>query len=295
MIKKQILFLVTGLLSLGIVSCGDKNTDGFKRTKEGIVYKIADDKEGDQHPVTGDLITIHYQLRVGDSVLISTYTMNNNNPIQAPLTKGQYENDWVNGIPLLTEGDSAVFYVPTDSVLKIAQGTLPAYVKPGDTMIAEIRLVSFVDPKMENEKQIKIDDEALNKYFAENNLQPQKTATGLYYIIEKEGNGDVIGKEKIVTVNYTGSLLDGTKFDSNTDPEFGHTDPFTFVTGPKGQVIPGWNQGVQLLKNGGKARLFVPSTLGYGKRGQGRIPADACLIFDIEVLKVEALPATEVQ
>lgn len=295
MIKNNILLLVGGLLSIGFVSCDNKGSDGFKRTSEGLVYKIADDKEGDKHPQIGDLVKLHYQARVGDSVLISTYEMNNNNPIEVPLTKPQYSTDWVAGIPLMTEGDSAVFYVPADSVLKLGQGVLPPYVHEGDTIVAEVRLVSFIDMKAETAKQKEVDDEALNKYFAENNLQPQKTETGIYYIIEKEGTGDVIGEDKTVTVNYTGTKLDGTTFDSNVDPKFQHVEPFTFMTGANGRVIPGWNQGVQLLKKGSKAKLYVPSHLAYGKNAPPSIGKDACLIFEIEVLKVEEAPAAPQQ
>ena len=292
MIKNNILVLLTGLLSVSIVGCDNKGSDGFKRTSEGLVYKIADDKEGDKHPEIGDIITIHYQARVGDSILISTYTMNENQPIEAPLTKGQYSVDWVNGVPLMTEGDSAVFLVPADSVMKIGQGMLPPFVHAGDTIVAEVRLISFIDMKAANAKQRDIDEDNLNKYFAENNIQPQKTESGLYYLIEKEGTGDVIGLDKKVTVNYTGKRLDGMVFDSNVDPKFQHTEPFTFMTGPKGQVIKGWNEGVQLLKKGSKAKIFVPSTLGYGKNAPPTIGKDACLIFEIEVLSVEDAPAT---
>ena len=290
MTKNQIVALFAGALSVGIIGC-DNNNDGLKRTSEGIVYKIADDKPGDKHPKIGDLIKIHYQARVGDSVLISTYKMNNNNPIEAPLTKGQYSVDWVNGIPLLTEGDSAVFYVPADSIMTLGQGVLPPYVKAGDTVIAEVRLISFVDIAAENEKQKEVDDQNLNKYFAENNLQPQKTESGLYYVIDQDGTGDVIGTDKVVTVNYTGTLLDGKKFDSNVDPSFNHVQPFSFMTGPAGRVIPGWNEGVQLLKKGSKAKLYVPSVLAYGKQAPPTIGPNKCLIFEIEVLKVEDAPA----
>jgi peptidylprolyl isomerase len=108
------------------------------------------------------------------------------------------------------------------------------------------------------------------------------TASGLKYVIVKEGEGELVGKEKQATVHYSGFLLDGTKFDSSVERD----EPFTFVAGV-GQVIPGWDEGVQLMKKGSKARFIVPSNLAYGDRDLGKIPPNSILIFDVEVLDVK--------
>ncbi len=108
------------------------------------------------------------------------------------------------------------------------------------------------------------------------------TASGLQYAIIQEGEGELVGKEKQATVHYSGFLLDGTKFDSSVERD----EPFTFVAGV-GQVIPGWDEGVQLMKKGSKARLIVPSNLAYGDRDLGKIPPNSTLIFDVEVLDVK--------
>jgi FKBP-type peptidyl-prolyl cis-trans isomerase len=97
------------------------------------------------------------------------------------------------------------------------------------------------------------------------------------------GNGDEAVSGKSVTVHYTGTLTDGTKFDSSVD----RGAPFTFALGT-GEVIPGWDQGVAGMKVGGKRKLTIPSSLGYGESGAGDvIPPNATLIFEIELLKVE--------
>jgi FKBP-type peptidyl-prolyl cis-trans isomerase len=88
-----------------------------------------------------------------------------------------------------------------------------------------------------------------------------------------------------VTIDYTGHLLDGTVFDSNVDPKFQHPEPFTTVIGV-GRVIAGWDKGITLLKKGSKATLYIPSGMGYGPRGNGRIPANSVLVFDVEVVEV---------
>ncbi|NCN25979.1 FKBP-type peptidyl-prolyl cis-trans isomerase [bacterium] len=97
-----------------------------------------------------------------------------------------------------------------------------------------------------------------------------------------EGTGDVATAGKSVKVHYTGTLLDGTKFDSSVD----RGQPFSFMLG-KGQVIKGWDQGVEGMKVGEKRKLTIPSKLGYGERGAGNvIPPNAGLIFDVELLEV---------
>ena len=109
------------------------------------------------------------------------------------------------------------------------------------------------------------------------------TASGLKYIDEKVGTGPAPTKGKSVTVHYTGTLTNGTKFDSSVD----RGQPFGFVIGV-GQVIKGWDEGVLTMKVGGKRKLMIPAALGYGKRGAGGvIPPDADLNFDVELLKVE--------
>ncbi len=91
--------------------------------------------------------------------------------------------------------------------------------------------------------------------------------------------------EDIVSVNYTGRLEDGTVFDSNVDPSFGHVEPFVFPLGI-GQVIPGWDEGIVGMKVGEKKTLVVPPEKGYGENAVGPIPANSTLIFEVEVLAI---------
>ena len=96
------------------------------------------------------------------------------------------------------------------------------------------------------------------------------------------GTGGTAASGQKVTVHYTGWLTNGTKFDSSKD----RGDPFVFPLG-KGQVIKGWDQGVQGMKVGGKRKLTIPPEMGYGSRGAGGvIPPNATLIFEVELLGV---------
>jgi peptidylprolyl isomerase/FKBP-type peptidyl-prolyl cis-trans isomerase FkpA len=98
----------------------------------------------------------------------------------------------------------------------------------------------------------------------------------------KPGTGPAAKQGDRVKVHYTGTLLDGTKFDSSLD----RGEPFAFTLG-QGQVIKGWDEGVVGMKKGGKRRLTIPSELGYGKRGMPpKIPPDATLKFEIELQEI---------
>ena len=113
------------------------------------------------------------------------------------------------------------------------------------------------------------------------------TADGLKVTVTAEGTGAGAKNGENVTVNYTGSLTDGTVFDSNVDPKFNHVQPFSFVLGAH-QVIAGWDEGVAGMKVGEKRHLVIPASLGYGATGAGGglIPPNATLVFDVQVTAI---------
>lgn len=108
------------------------------------------------------------------------------------------------------------------------------------------------------------------------------TASGLTYIDNNVGTGVSPEVGQLVTVHYTGTLQDGSKFDSSHDRD----EPFQFEIGI-GQVIRGWDEGVLTMKVGGKRSLIIPPSLGYGNHDLGVIPPNSTLYFDVELLSVE--------
>ena len=110
-----------------------------------------------------------------------------------------------------------------------------------------------------------------------------KTQSGLEYIEVEAGTGAQATAGKVVSVHYTGKLQDGKVFDSSIP----RGEPITFPLG-KGSVIKGWDEGIALMKVGGKAQLIIPPNLAYGENGAGGvIPPNATLVFDVELVSIK--------
>jgi len=124
------------------------------------------------------------------------------------------------------------------------------------------------------------------KFLEENKKKPgvKTTASGLQYKVEKEGTGAQPKATDMVTVNYRGTLIDGTEFDSS----YKRGQPATF---PVNGVIKGWTEALQLMKQGSKYQLVIPANLAYGERAMGPdIGANSTLIFDVELMDVKPPP-----
>lgn len=163
-----------------------------------------------------------------------------------------------------------------DAVKVVFDGAQPA-IEPAEAQKILQEYMTNLQKKME--KAAKAEGE---KFLAENgkNEKVQTTASGLQYVVEKEGTGAQPTATDQVTVHYTGRLLSGEVFDSSIQ----RGEPATF---PLNQVIPGWTEGVQLMKEGAKYTFFIPSDLAYGAQGiPNAIPPHSTLIFDVELIKV---------
>lgn len=152
---------------------------------------------------------------------------------------------------------------------------------------------AFDAPKVFEEKKASYEKERIAKEQAAQEAfkaemqkmfpEAKETASGLMYIMQQQGQGDFPAAGKTVSVHYTGTLVDGTKFDSSYD----RGQPIEFPLG-QGRVIKGWDEGIALLKKGGKAKLIIPYYLGYGEQGYPPvIPPKSTLLFDVELVDIK--------
>lgn len=132
----------------------------------------------------------------------------------------------------------------------------------------------------------KAEQELMTKTLNEKYGSAQTNASGLRYIVEKEGTGKMPTATSNVTVHYVGVFLNGQKFDSSVE----RGQPASFGLN---QVIPGWTEGLQMMREGGKTKLIVPPNLAYGEGGRPGIPPNSWLVFDVELIKVNDNPKAE--
>lgn len=192
---------------------------------------------------------------------------------------------------MIREGDSILIKIPTNVLFSESfRQPVPPTLNPEGEITFCIGAASIktqgqmqAEALEQSKEQMDVDIEIIESYLAENNIMAQSTESGLRYVIENEGAGENPQQGDKVFVHYTGALLDGTKFDSSFDRD----GPLDFNIG-QGEVIMGWDEGIALLKPGGKGTLYVPSPMAYGPRGAGgAIGPNSVLKFDVELIKIE--------
>lgn len=298
--KKNFLFLAVA--ALGFASCNS----GFKKSDGGLLYNIHEDKEG-ANIKAGDFVVMNLIVKNdADSVLNNSYDQGM--PVITAVPQPQYKGDVVNGILLLSQGDSATIRVNVDSAKagnhmpKDFKGKYLTYQVKVEKVVAKGKLSDQVFQgrvaelfKAETAKMEKAEPVKIQKYLDENSLKPTKTASGLYYVITKEGSGPKIGKGDSAVVNYTGKLINGKVFDTSIKEVAQKNKgvynamrpykPIRIAVGV-GSVIPGWDEGLQLLNKGSKATFVIPSKLAYGQQGAGPIPPYTPIVFEVELIDI---------
>ncbi|MCE7067839.1 FKBP-type peptidyl-prolyl cis-trans isomerase [Dyadobacter sp. CY326] len=267
-------------------------------TDSGLKYQIFDHKDDARKAKLGDIMTFHFVLKNGsDSTLRDTYK--EGTPQKMVLQAPQYKGSFEEGLALLAAGDSAKIMINADTMFAKIGQPMPPMIKKGSDLNFTVKVVSVLTSE-EFQKQLSeagtkqkaIDAKVIEDYLAKNNLKAkaQKTASGLTYVDEVVGTGDSPKAGDNVKVHYTGKLLDGKVFDSSKN---GGRPPIDFQVGV-GMVIPGWEEGIMLMKKGGKRTLIIPSGLAYGAEGSpGAIPANSVLLFDVELIDFGKAPAQQ--
>jgi FKBP-type peptidyl-prolyl cis-trans isomerase len=276
---KKSIYLLAAVAALFTVACG-----GYKTTENGVKYRIiTDNTEG--RAVDGDsnaVMYMNYKLAIEstDSTLVETFSKNS--PVYIPVNEPNFRK----AFELLSVGDSAELLINADTFFMNSFGqSRPAFIKEGDNIKFIVKIVDIMNQqeimKKEQEDMAKLqqtDSLAFNQMIS-TLPDAKKTASGLYYVVEKTGKGKAAKKGDKVQVLYKGTLLNGQVFDENLK------DGISFPVG-LGQVIPGWDEMLQLMKEGDKVKAIIPWNLAYGPRGNGPIPPFSTLVFEMELVKV---------
>jgi len=276
-------------------ACGSR----FSETESGLQYKFHTKSKEDPAGV-GSILRLDMTYGLQDSVIFDSRM--SPVPMYLELLDPEYPGDIYEGLAMMSPGDSATFVLDAvDFFLNTAgMAHIPDIIVPGDLLYFNIRLHKSMDEDgfmedqqemaekqlQEMERQEMEEDGILRQYVLDENITVEPRESGLYYIEVEAGDGDRVTPGSTVSVHYEGRLLDGTVFDSSYE----RGEPFQFQVG-LGRVIPGWDEGLTQMHVGGKARLIIPSHIGYGDRGAGDlIPPFSTLVFDVEVLEVTEQP-----
>lgn len=291
------------------------NDKGFKKVN-GVEYKIVRDIPG-KNAEEGESVDVHLFLSADTIVLSDTR-------VKGATVRLGIENvidrgDWKAILPYLSTGDSVIANVSYDTLLfgwreripiemrEELPIQLPSWYKKGMTFhvsmtIVAIKSVNEVMKEMEEKsaenerekqeaaaRQMPEDDKILQIYFIKNKIHPLKTASGLYYTIEKKGTGPNIVNGQIVSIRYIGSVLNGLIFDSNMD----HTKEVHKITKGERQLIPGLEDALTLMQNGSEAIFYLPSPLAYGSESPSNdIPPNSIMRFYLKVVDVQESKAS---
>lgn len=301
--KKYMKMAALGVAGAAVLaSCGGKD---FKTTDNGLQYKFEKQAKNGQQVQEGDVLVGEMTVKF-DTVELFSNVGNPDRIIQAMPT---FDGDIFEGLMMMHVGDKATFAVDADKQAQFLQpNQMPPFYKPGagmkiyyeidlqdivtkdEIMQEQANFMQEMQERQQNEPQMIAD------YIANNGITAKPTADGLYVIVKKKGTGAKVAMGREVSMNYTGRLLDGTMFDSSVESDAreggihqdGRTyEPLTYTVG-RMSLIRGWEDGVMGQPAGTVLQIIMPSALGYGSQGAGRlIPPYSPLVFDIEIVSVK--------
>lgn len=277
---RKIAFVILGCAILA--SCGNKYK-GFKRAGSGLYYRFHTENPTQRVAENNEVVSLEMSIRTEKDSVIATPKQ-----IIVMMQNPRFKGDIYEALSLMHEGDSAEFIINAKKYFDIYNyGQIPDFVKNDETMLwftIRIDAIQSLEQYQTALTEVKLEAEkgAIVNYLTANNINASPQKSGLYYIETKEGKGNNASNGNKVSVHYTGKLLDGTVFDSSIE----RGTPFSFRLG-EGSVIKGWEEGIALMKKGGKALFVIPSHLAYGERSTGNIPANSPLVFEVELIDIE--------
>jgi len=294
--KFLIPFFLSVLL-LGFMSC-KKGKEHI--TESGLKYRLYTNSSG-KRAKAGDYVTIEMVYKTaGDSILFDSRL--NESPMRFKLEDIPFPGSYEEGLTYLSEGDSATFYVSSDSLYALYAKTARNPVRQSETvfnagsyMLFDVKLLRVQDYIEAEQEQLmhmsdieKTERDVLRKFLWDKDFF-NSPDSGIYYVkMIKEGSGSPVDTGKFVSVKYTAKFPDGRVFDYAGAPG----KPFTFVSGA-GEVIQGLDLALLQLREGDRAEILIPSRYAYGEEGLKDLKSGAEIIapystlwYDIEVLSV---------
>jgi FKBP-type peptidyl-prolyl cis-trans isomerase FkpA len=277
--KKFALLLAAG--SFILAACNNKD---FKKTESGIEYRFLKDDKESINASAGDVLLSNLRMSIesNDSLLMETFSTNSLQylPYEEPSLKQIFS--------LLSKGDSVEFFINADTLFQKTFGMpTPPWIASGERIrfiMAVSDILNQEQLETKNKEQLesmRMEDEQSLKAYLEKQPNVKTTESGLMYIVVKEGKGKAPKRGDQVSMLYTGYFTNEDVFDENQSKD----EPFKFSVG-LGQVIPGWDEGVLLMKEGAQYKFIIPWNLAYGESGSGPIMPFSSLVFDVELLKV---------
>lgn len=275
---RKTVFVILGCLLLA--SCGN-NYKGFKKTANGLYYRFYTENPTHYVAENNDLVYLEMSIRTEKDSVVEDRQM------RVQMQPSYFMGDFFEALTLMHEGDSAEFIINAKKYYESLYRQIPNFVKDEKTMLwFTIRIDSIQSYEQYKQEQqnakMAAERKFMEDYMLANNLSAVPQASGLYYIETKEGKGDKPANGQNVWVHYTGKLLNGTVFDSSIE----RGEPIPVQLGV-GQVIKGWDEGIALMKKGGRAVLLIPSYLAYGEGSVGTIPPNSPLLFEVELVDID--------
>ena len=308
---------ILSVLSVAMLFAACNSVD-FKKTRAGVPYKVFGNGKGDSIK-QNNIVKFQVIQRTKDSVLYSSYKMGQPQfiqiqPIPATFSYNDIGSNIMEIFTNAKNGDSIYIVQATDSLIKQnPQMAEQAKIKKGQDFITTIKVLEVFKTseeaqaavnkdrianadKMEKESLEKFkkdtaaqamvskDTKTIEEYLAKNNIQAQKTSWGVYVQILNPGQGPKLKVGQYGTVRYKGHKLSGEVFDSGVYP----------IQAGMGGSIPGFDMGARELSKGGKANIYIPSTLAYGPNGSGpKIGPNEILVFEMELLDISDTPPAQ--
>lgn len=292
--------LVSSLLfsvALMLYSCNKGPYPGFKLVGDIVYMKYhLKGEEGGKTPELNDIVTVSMEYRLEDTVLFSSKEMPE--ALSFPLVDPTFKGDIYDGLKFMVVGDSVTVAFPVDSfyVKMVGMQELPEFVKPGDPMYFDIKLL-----KIQSQEEVQAENNArllqmkeeenllLQDYLKTNNITIEPTESGLYYIEKNKGNGRLPAPGDMLQVHFTVGLIDGMQLFSSysqqpIDVEFGK--PFD---------TKGFDEALGYMRKGSKATIIVHSSLAFDSVGRAQmIPPYTSLVYELELMGIRSLAEVQV-